>query len=69
MFIEIENHLAIAKEEALSNVVAEFFTTITKQGYTLTEFLEAVADVVNKQHGYESALLVENAIVEIKRCS
>jgi hypothetical protein len=67
MFKGSENKLAVAKEKALSEAVADMFTTASLKGYTLIEFLKAVANLVDNQHSYEASLLIENAIAELKK--
>ncbi len=68
-FKQIEDKLAVAKEEALSAVVSQFVAAINRQGFTTVEFLEAVADILDKSADYEVTTLMEQVIAKFKACA
>jgi hypothetical protein len=66
-FFDIEELIQDVKQEILSEVVFQFVVALQRQGYTQIEFLEAVADFINRSCGYEAMRVMEEVIEKCKK--
>ena len=66
LFSKLEGYLHDRKQETLSELLEKFVEALKQQGYSELNFLESVADYLNKNHSQKTMEAMENLIQVFK---